>query len=289
MKGTRKWIGFFLGFVCLFFNGCSSQEEPFHEIEPGSVYQGPIEIHEPKATNAQVLSGGQILVDVSNVADGYLMIKTLSGFDTRLKCRISHEADQYTYDLPSDGEYVVFPLQMGDGEYTISVYQNTEGTSYAQIFSESFAVALEEDNRVFVFPNQLVWYTREYPAVLLSYDICQSLSSDQEKVDAIYRYIENYMTYDTDKAARVQSGYIPDLTRVLEEKKGICFDYAALMAAMLRAQDIPSRLVMGNLTSEGIYHAWNEVYVDGQWRWYDPTYGSANSNEQSDYVDDRRY
>ncbi len=35
--------------------------------------------------------------------------------------------------------------------------------------------------------------------------------------------------------------------------------------------------------------AWNEVYINGEWRWYDATYGPNNENEQSAYADDRRY
>ncbi len=97
------------------------------------------------------------------------------------------------------------------------------------------------------------------------------------------------MDYDNEKAANVQAGYIPNLEQVLQEKKGICFDYAALMAAMLRAQNIPTRLVMGDLSSEGIYHAWNQVEIDGEWTWYDPTYGKNNKNKTEDYIEDRRY
>ncbi len=216
------------------------------------------------------------------------MVKTLHPFDQRLKLRLMHDDQQYTYDLSSNEQYTVFPLQMGSGEYSISIYQNTEGTSYAQVFADQFDVQCEP-NEVFTFPNQLVWYTHEYPAILLSFDICQGIESEAEKAEAIYQYIVNYMSYDSQKAANVQSGYIPNLTEVLNEKKGICFDYAALMAAMLRAQNIPSRLVMGNLASEGIYHAWNEVYINKEWHWYDATYGPENSNKLSDYVDDRRY
>ena len=35
--------------------------------------------------------------------------------------------DTYNYDLPSHGEYVFFPLQMGNGTYTISILENVSG------------------------------------------------------------------------------------------------------------------------------------------------------------------
>lgn len=50
----------------------------------------------------------------------------------------------------------------------------------------------------------------------------------------------------------------------LKSSKGICFDYAALMAAMLRAQNIPVKLVTGNVSPNNLSHAWNLVYTMGK-------------------------
>ena len=43
-------------------------------------------------------------------------------------------------------------------------------------------------------------------------------------------------------------------------EKGICFDYAALMTAMLRSQGIPTKLEIGY--SGEVYHAWISTYID---------------------------
>lgn len=84
---------------------------------------------------------------------------------------------------------------------------------------------------------------------------------------------------------------------VLASRKGICFDYAALMTAMLRSQDIPTKLVIGYTGS--LYHAWVDVYIesvgwvdnfiyfDGQkWSLMDPTFvsTSGHSEEIKQYV-----
>ena len=72
------------------------------------------------------------------------------------------------------------------------------------------------------------------------------------------------LSYDYDKAGAVlaggMSGYLPDIDEAFETKKGICFDYAALMTAMLRAQGIPSQLVIGYAGE--VYHAWINVYIE---------------------------
>ena len=85
------------------------------------------------------------------------------------------------------------------------------------------------------------------------------------------------------------SGYLPDVDETLSSGKGICFDYAALMAAMLRAHDIPTRLAIGNVDPEGILHAWNQIYIDGKWVWMDATFGIKNSHKESDYTKEREY
>ena len=69
----------------------------------------------------------------------------------------------------------------------------------------------------------------------------------------------------TPLAATVQSGYLPKLDSVLAAKKGICFDYASLGAAMLRSLGIPCQLITGYVAPDYIYHAWNMVYIDGEW------------------------
>ena len=68
------------------------------------------------------------------------------------------------------------------------------------------------------------------------------------------------LKYDTKKAKTVQSGYLPDLDKVLAKKKGICFDYAALMTGMLRSQGVPCKLVVGYAGSA--YHAWISVWSE---------------------------
>ena len=85
---------------------------------------------------------------------------------------------------------------------------------------------------------------------------------------------------------------------VLSDQTGICFDYAAVMTAMLRAQRIPTKLVVGY--SNDLYHAWISTYVDDQgwvdnviqfdgkvWTLMDPTLAANNDAEDvKKYVGD---
>ena len=109
-----------------------------------------------------------------------------------------------------------------------------------------------------------------------------------EKVEAIYSYVIDNIAYDYDKAATVESDYLPVLDDVLASGKGICFDYASLMAGMLRSQNIACKLVVGY--ADGAYHAWinvwspdegwinGSIFFDGvDWKLMDPTFAAGGS------------
>ncbi len=287
---VRRWL-LFLGAACLLvLSGCVGEGKQTlpQEIEPGSVYTGKIEIPLPEASGTEVYEGSGVTIDASHTEDGYIMVKC-EGATAHLKVRISLKGEDYTYDLNQSGEYEVFPLQMGNGEYEVTVFQNIEGTKYSPLYQTDLSVTMPDEDRVFLFPSQYVWYTNEEEAVQLSYDLCDGLETDSEKVDRIYDYLVWLLEYDYEKAATVESGYIPDLSEILQIKKGICFDYAALLAAMLRAQDIPVRLVIGYVQPDNLYHAWNQAYIDGKWVWMDATFGPDSTRKEADYTQDRRY
>ena len=113
-----------------------------------------------------------------------------------------------------------------------------------------------------------------------------------EKVAAIYDYVVKNISYDDWKAETVRNGYIPDIDEVFRTGKGICFDYAALMTAMLRSQLVPAKLIVGY--TGGAYHAWINVwndedgwvtaaiYFDGQsWKRMDPTFASSEGQSEA--------
>lgn len=262
------------------------------EIIPGSVYKGEIEINTPEASGTVTYEKNGVTIDASHTEDGYIMAKC-EGATSRLKVQVIRGEEKYQYDLNQEGKYEVFPLQMGNGTYEVGVYQHVKDKSYTPLCTATLEVEMPDTDRVFVFPSQYVWYTNEESATKLSYDLCVGITGDAEKVEKIYDYVVGFLSYDYDEAEDVKNGkitsYLPDLEEVIETKKGICFDYSALYAAMLRAQDIPVRLVIGYVQPENLYHAWNQVYVDGKWVWKDTTFGPNTTHTAKDYTGDREY
>ncbi len=225
----------------------------------------------PRADGKQKASSGGLLVDYSNAQDGYIMVKGPVS-KKKLKVRISLGKTLMTYDLNGNGEYEVYPLQLGSGTYQCVLYINSSGKKYAQDGTVSFKVTLKQANAPFLCPNQYVDYTAKTKVVQLSEEICAGLETDQEKFEAVREYIKKNYVYDFVKAATVhkQSETMPDIDGCYKKKMGICQDLAAMAACMLRVQGVPTKYVVGYV-GKNSYHAWNSVIIDGEELLYDPT------------------
>lgn len=271
--------------------GAAADRQPSGGGTP-ALYDGPINILTPEAAGSAVYAGAGVTIDASNANEGYVMVRC-EGISSRVKVRVTHGEEEYLYNINTEGQYEVLPLQMGSGEYEVKAFQQLEGTKYTPIYTAAFTAEMPDEDRVFVYPSQYVWYTNEEDAVRLSYSLCSGTDDPEEMTRIIYDYLVENMSYDYDKAADVSAGkltgYIPDLGEVLAAGKGICFDYAGLLAAMLRAHEIPVRLVIGYLSPEGIYHAWNQVYIGDEWVWMDATFGPRDSHTEQNYAQDRVY
>ena len=256
------------------------------------------DILEPVASGISQKSGGGALIDYSNVSDGYVMVKYDGGGTQRLKVQVKGPSTTYTYNL-SQSKWEVFPLSDGNGDYKVSAFENVSGDQYAMLTSLSLSVVLSDEFAPFLRPNQYVDYGAASNAVEIAARITNGMTDPLEKVGAVYDYVVKNLSYDAQKAASVQSGYLPVLDKVLETKKGICFDYAALMTGMLRSQAVPCKLVVG--FADNAYHAWISVWteqsgwIDGviffdgsRWQRMDPTFASAagQSAEIMKYIGD---
>ena len=253
----------------------------------------------PSAPGTQVAKSGSALIDYSNAKDGYVMVKWTGGAD-KIAVQVAgpNNAEKYTYYLSSNGDYDVLPLSDGNGTYKMTVLKNVSGTKYSQVLATSISVTLADNLAPFLRPNQFVNYTASSEAVKKAQELVQGASDYLGKVQAVYNWVVTNLSYDYDKAKTVQSGYIPDLNNIMQVKKGICFDYASLMSAMLRSQGVPVKMVFG-YTSEGAYHAWinvwseksgwmdSVIYFDGNaWKLMDPTFASTGKQSKSvmDYI-----
>lgn len=94
----------------------------------------------------------------------------------------------------------------------------------------------------------------------------------RSKAKVIYNWVGKNIDYDYAKVDKImnndftiKSGAIP----TFDSKKGICFDYSCLYAAMCRANGIKTRIITGEgyNGSSWVSHAWNEVYIEEENKW----------------------
>ncbi len=273
-------------------SGTVDAEQVIRSADADAVRAG-IDLLLPKASGTAVHQESGVTVDSSNLADGYLMARSVTTGQKR-KLRLGKDGQTYTYDLPGDGAYTAYPLSEGSGSYTLAVYEQVQGTSYALLFSMTLDATLAYELSPFLYPNALVWYDADTRAVLWSETVCvyAGADSDEEKSAVLYRYVADNIAYDYDKARAAAdgslAGYLPDVDQTLEAQSGICFDYASLLACMLRTQRIPTKLVTGYLGPDDEYHAWNAVYLDGDWVLMDATM-DRDARQESAYTQDKQY
>ncbi len=234
----------------------------------------------PEASGVLTQENEKAALDWSNTADGYVMARRTAQTDKKWKARILGPATEYTYDL-YPGQWTVYPLSDGDGAYTVTLYENVEGISYAAVLTANFNVTLQSPFAPFLRPDQYVDYTHSPETLKRASELCQGATGAKEKVERICRWAAESLDYDEERSETVQSGYLPDLDAVLAEAKGICLDYAALTTAMLRSQGIPCKLVVGYAGKA--YHAWIGVWNGRSWERRDPTF-AASGKDVSDVV-----
>lgn len=285
--------------VILLFSSCGKDTSASNDTKKSNRDNEPV-VLTGSADGTVTYGNESVTIDASHTQNGYLMI-SYTGQNPKVKLQITGADDiTYTYNLHGDG-YETFPLTAGSGTYQIGIFENIEGTSYATLFTQSIDAQLENEFDPYLYANQYVNFNANSKAVAEAKKISSSAGDDLEVIQNVYNYMISNFTYDYDKAATVQSSYLPDVDEVFEQKTGICFDYAAVMATMLRCERIPTRLEVGY--AGDIYHAWISTYIhdkgwvngiiefDGKdWKLMDPTFASTSSDpkdfvtEADDYV-----
>jgi transglutaminase-like putative cysteine protease len=287
------WLLFF-GFFCLTACAASDSAQPnaadtdsktAQTSASGAEEAKPLLL--PEASGTVTYEGAGVTIDASHTDQGYVMIRCEPS-EKRLKARIATSAQTYYYDLPGGEAYSVYPLQLGDGAYTVRVMEQVEDDLYALRYGVEIDVKLADETIPFLYPSQYVWYDANSATVQKARELARGMTDQSEIAKAFYKFVVKHMTYDNELARTVEKGYLPSADASLASGKGICFDYAALLAVMLRSEGIPTRVLIGTVTPENLYHAWNSVFLEGKWVWMDPTL-DGTFHRESDYITERVY
>lgn len=206
---------------------------------------------------AQGKNGG--LIDASTVSEGYVGVSIRS--NKQIKFQVTYGQVNYNYNVNANGAASFFPLQSGSGTYRFRLLENTGDNRYRELCSVTTDVALKDEFQPFLRSSTYVPYTKDSNCVKKAAELAKNKATALEVVTAVFDYMRTNITYDYEKAKTVKSGYLPNPDELLKSGKGICFDYSALAAAMLRSQGIPTKMIFGYVAPNNIYHAWNMFYT----------------------------
>lgn len=80
-----------------------------------------------------------------------------------------------------------------------------------------------------------------------------------------------------------------NIRKTLTSKKGICYDFAHLFAALCRSQNIPCYVIDGTkIDNVNYHHTWNRVYFNNSWWNVDITFDTIQTENQEDVYGFRR-
>lgn len=217
--------------------------------------------------------------------NGIITITYNNKNNAKMKVVVTKDSMNYYYDMEDGKNNLDIPLNMGNGTYKIRICINTTASKYSIIASETIELNLSDEDEVFTYSNVIINYKDADNVIKKAAELTKGCKSDTDKVKKIYNYILKNFSYDKEKAESVTSGYVPDIRVVYKNKKGICYDLSAIMAAMLRSQGIKVKLLTGFTTNIDVYHAWNAVYDTKTEKWYtiDTTYDVAMKNSGRTY------
>ncbi|MBC7960920.1 MAG: transglutaminase domain-containing protein [Vallitaleaceae bacterium] len=248
--------------------------------------------------SAEVLVKYDVDFSLSNI--GVVKVLLNTGSNVKSKLIVQSGEVKYTYNIADGTDYVNFPLQLGNGNYVIKIYENTTGTKYKNVYAESADVVINPELGVYLISNQQINWSKTDDAIIFAQKMidaalaakvkktkdAKATLTESEKIDVLYSYVVKNITYDYNKIKTLEYNYVPDIDLIIKAKSGICFDYSAVLAAMLRSQGIPAKLIKGYSTTTSVYHAWNEIYLSTEKRWVivDTTYDAYMFGHQKKYT-----
>ena len=224
----------------------------------------------------------QVIIDTSGSIKGYIAVE-LNNIDKKHKVLVQKGETQYFYTFSPESNKDNLPLQLGEGNYKITVFENISGTSYRQVKSVSLAADFQNDVDPFLQSVQLIEWDPTMPAIAKAAELTKGLESDAAKVAAVHNYVISNVKYDYKKINGLTTSYIPDTNLTFANGTGICYDFSSLMAGMLRSVGVPTKLVKGYTPNAVGYHAWNEALIDGKWVVIDSSYDSQMKAAGSKY------
>lgn len=129
---------------------------------------------------------------------------------------------------------------------------------------------LPEENLVFLLGSR---YCETDRLSEMAWQLFSGVPPGYARVQAICDYVHQHIAFDYQAARATRSAL-----EALNERTGVCRDYAHLAIALCRCMNIPARYCTGYLSDVGTpppyavgdFAAWFEAWIGGKWHMFDP-------------------
>ena len=179
--------------------------------------------------------------------------------------------------------FICFADNKGKDNLLTKIYVLVVSTAIVALLFSAYIFIYKQDDVSLTNGQAALWDTN---TVALADEICAGCDTDEEKVKAIYKWMSHDFEYDYECEPIVQ--YF-NVRRTLNMRKGICYDFSHLYAALCRSQNIPCYVVDGDKRDNAQYHhTWNRVYFDNSWWNIDVTFDIIQTKNQDELYSFRK-
>jgi hypothetical protein len=242
----------------------------------------------------RIITNGDAQADISQTDTGCVFLN-YTGKQSHVLVtfrRAGSNTKEVTYSYTESEEWNGYALPFGPGRYEVTLLAN-DGLSeyYTEKNTLHFETSYFNEEEPYKYRNTYSYYEEDSALTIKAFELTNDVIfrkpnlPDNEKTGQIISYIYKTIQPDLATLQSLDAGEtvedIPSPEVTYSVKNGICKDRSGLAASMLKALGIPTKIVFGDVEindREGTrtaYHSWIEVYFDGEWHMYDPSYSST--------------
>ena len=138
-----------------------------------------------------------------------------------------------------------------------------------------FSVVNTSDDAIkFLLPSDYINYDANI-VYQTANNLTYNLTNDYAKSRMIYEWIVEHYTYEP----VLEDSTLSSTTEMISKKSGTEVDLSILYSGLMRAMNIPSRIVRG--TNEQVSHYWVENFINGKWQLSDIAWEIRSKDDQT--------
>ena len=249
--------------------------------------------------NAHV-TNDYVEIDLSTASNGYVKVRLTKPVGDYASCSVDRAnitGETNGFDLKPN-QWANGPLTGGNDYYQLTVDSELHRRSN---FNVAFIANIKNPDAWMLLSHNYVDFENAPKTVAKAAELTKNCKTNAEKITVIFNWVATNIKYDYN--AKIGESQGRSLDDILDSKTGICVNYAALMAGMLRSQGVPCKVIKGQVykpETGWCDHAWVSVSPDTKgldmqrlgaghdedgWIRLDPTWGGTASSRADAAVD----